>query len=103
MMTDPLLAVYFSFQYSLPVSGSNPLSELGPTAMSCRLPPAVMIVTGEYPNPVGSDSVPDFQISLPVVLSNATTWLPSPPTRVISLSPSMNGWAAYPHSGDFVL
>ena len=28
-MTDPLLAVYFSFQYSLPVSGSKLLSELG--------------------------------------------------------------------------
>src|SRR5688500_12458011 len=100
MVTHPLSASYGTVQYRLPVSGSSPRSAFGPATTSCRTPPASTTVGGAYPCS-GCDC--DFQTSAPVSLSSATTWLPSPPARVMSFLPSMSGWAEYPHRADLVL
>ena len=68
-------------QYTSPVSGFSPFTAIGVQTISCVVPPA-SIRTGElYP---GSGAASAFHTSLPASLSNATTVLPSPPTRQIS-------------------
>ena len=66
--------------------------------MSCRVPPAAMMMGAEYPGSESDDSA--RQTSAPVSLSNATTLASGcPPTRAMSRSPSTSGAPARPQVG----
>src|SRR5262245_11643195 len=96
MIDIPYIGLRGTDQKGLPLSGSSPLIASECQISNCLRPPASIIVGGAYP---GSLAPSDFQISLPVFLSNATATLPSPPTRQKSLSPSTSGWPVNPQLG----
>src|SRR5262249_42014497 len=94
--------LYGCSQYFLPVSGSSDATAPGYQMISCRAPPAVMMIGCATPSSVSDDSA--RQISFPVSLSNATTFASSlPPTRQISRLPSTSGALENPQSNAHVL
>src|SRR5262249_47049785 len=86
------VALKGTFQWTLPVGGSNDTMLSAVHTISCRQPPAVMTMGALY----AGRSLSAFHFSSPVFRSNAITHPSGAPATTMSRSPSTSGAALAP-------